>query len=37
MKDGQLRFVLPTGIGQVVIRSDVSAAHILQLLNRPEA
>jgi len=37
VKDGQLRFVLPTGIGQVVIRSDVSAAHILQLLNRPEA
>jgi len=25
------------GIAKVVIRSDVSAAHILQLLNRPEA
>ncbi|NQV11277.1 MAG: 3-dehydroquinate synthase [Cyanobacteria bacterium] len=37
VKDGQLRFVLPTGIGQVVIRSDVSAGHILQLLSHPEA
>jgi 3-dehydroquinate synthase len=30
--DGKVRFVLPTGIGSVVIRDDVDAATIRQVL-----
>ena len=32
VNQGQLRFVLPTGIGHVVIRNDVDPALIRQLL-----
>jgi 3-dehydroquinate synthase len=32
VRDGQVRFVLPTGIGSVVIRDDVDAATITQVM-----
>lgn len=34
VRDGQVRFVLPTGIGRVEIRSDVDSATILEALQR---
>jgi 3-dehydroquinate synthase len=33
VRDGQVRFVLPTAIGGVQIRDDVTAATISQALN----
>jgi 3-dehydroquinate synthase len=34
VRDGRLRFVLPTGIGSVEIRDDVSRGEILRCLER---
>ena len=34
VRDGQVRFVLPTGIGRVEIRSDVESTTILEALQR---
>jgi 3-dehydroquinate synthase len=36
VKTGKLRFVLPTGIGQVVIRDDVPAELILAAMTKLE-
>jgi 3-dehydroquinate synthetase len=36
VKTGKLRFVLPTGIGQVVIRDDVPAELILAAIAKLE-
>jgi 3-dehydroquinate synthetase len=34
VRDGQVRFVLPTGIGSVEIRNDVSASTVVEALKR---
>ena len=34
VRDGRLRFVMPTGIGSVEIRDDVSREEILSCLER---
>jgi 3-dehydroquinate synthase len=34
VRDGQVRFVLPTGIGSVEIRNDVSASTVVEALQR---
>jgi 3-dehydroquinate synthase len=34
VRDGQVRFVLPTGIGSVEIRDDVSASSVVEALQR---
>jgi 3-dehydroquinate synthase len=34
VRDGQVRFVLPTGIGSVEIRNDVSASTVVAALER---
>jgi 3-dehydroquinate synthase len=34
VRDGKVRFVLPTGLGQVEIRGDVSGDQVLAALER---
>jgi 3-dehydroquinate synthase len=34
VRDGQVRFVLPTGIGSVEIRDDVNANNVIEALRR---
>ncbi|QEY31665.1 3-dehydroquinate synthase [Synechococcus sp. RSCCF101] len=34
VRDGRVRFVLPSGLGSVVIRDDISDARVLQVLER---